>query len=89
MRLGDHETSVVARAGTRLTADDAREIAIDSVLRTTSDRPLRVRYQAAAQPGRSRVTDELVLNHLPGRRSWRAGETISEFEVTVSSHENP
>lgn len=87
VRLGDHETTVVSRAGTRLTADDAREIAIDSVLRITSDRPLRVRYQAATQPERSRVTDELVLNHLPGPRSWRAGETISEYEVTVSSRE--
>ncbi len=85
VRIGDQRTTVTSCAGTVLTGDDIREVDIDGVLHIRSERPLRVRYQAAAKPARSRVTDELTLNHLSGPRSWPAGETISEFEVQVTS----
>lgn len=56
---------------------------IDSALSVRADRGLQVRYVAASEPVRGRVTDELYLNDRAGERAWQAGQTISEFAVTV------
>jgi hypothetical protein len=54
-----------------------------SVLQIASPGFLGVRYRAATQPERSRVTDELYLNSVVGERQWKAGDTISDWQATV------
>lgn len=45
--------------------------------------PLRIRYNGAVEPSRSRATDLLSLNYLDREQSWRAGQTVSEYEAVV------
>ena len=56
---------------------------MDGVLVVESERPLRAAYLAAERAERGRVTDQLILNHLPGNRSWAAGETLSDYQAVV------
>lgn len=63
--------------------EDARRIVVDDVLEVQSEQPLRASYLAADRAERGRMTDQLVLNHLPGDRTWRAGETLSDYRVVV------
>ena len=80
----DGKTTVVpACSGKTLASDTARQVAVDSVLQIRSGAPLRVRYAAATRPERGRATDRLYLNYLPGPRTWKKGQAISEFEVVV------
>ncbi len=60
-----------------------RRIVVDDVIVVQSDRPLRASYLAADRAERGRVTDQLILNHLPGNRSWTTGETLSDYQVVV------
>lgn len=57
--------------------------AIEGALRVRGAQPLHVRYVGASKPSQSRVTDLLYLNYLGEEHRWRAGETISSYEVTV------
>ena len=77
------ERAVAAGSGDGFDAPGAREIDVDGVLHIVSEQPLSVRYRAAGEAHRGRCTDELHLNCLPGRRDWKAGQTISETAVVI------
>jgi len=81
--IDGREEDVPALSGKTLSAEGTRELAIDGVLRIRGARPLRVRYVGAAKPSRSRATDLLYVNYVDGERSWRTGETVSEYEAVV------
>ena len=83
VRLDGREEIVPALSGKTLGGDEVCEVDIDSALRIRSPRPLHVRYAGAKRPDRSRATDELYLNYLGGKRLWRAGQVISEYEATI------
>jgi len=83
--MGGQATVVPALSGKTLENEAATEIAIDGVLLIRSPQPLHVRYVGATQPERGRATDRLYLNYLSGPRTWRAGQEISQLEVTVTA----
>ncbi len=62
-----------------------RRLVVDDRLIISSEQPLRAAYLAALRAERGRLTDQLVLNHVAGNRNWRAGETISDYRVVISS----
>jgi hypothetical protein len=77
-------TKVVAStSGMTIDAAGSRQLDIDGVLRVASPQPLSVRYAAAGDYERARVTDRLYLNHVAGRRDWRAGDVISEYKAVI------
>ncbi len=80
-------TTVEALSGKVVEADGARRIVIDSAIDIRSERPLHARYVGASRPERSRASDVLSLNWLDGPRSWRKGQTISEYRVRVTCGE--
>jgi len=63
--------------------ETARRILVDEVLEVKSERPLRAAYVASDRAERGRVTDQLILNHWPGTRAWKAGETLSDFQAVI------
>ncbi len=63
--------------------DGVRRITVDNVLAIDSPAPLRAAYLAADKAERGRVTDRLVLNHLPGDRAWISGAAISSYQVVL------
>jgi hypothetical protein len=77
------DQDVPALSGKIVNAGATREIAIDGVLRVRGTHPLRIRYGGAVEPSRSRATDLLYLNYLDREQSWRAGQTVSEYEAVV------
>jgi hypothetical protein len=82
----DAESAEVASGcGRRWTWEAVRRIAVDEVLVIRSDAPLRAAYRAAEKAERGRVTDQLILNHREGEHPWTAGETLSDFRVTVQT----
>jgi hypothetical protein len=83
LRIGKDKYRMRSCAGTVLAAVDVHYLSVDSVLRIKARTPLQVRYKAATEYQRSRVTDELSLNCIAGNRSWKAGQTISQWEATV------
>jgi len=80
-------TTVEALSGKVVEADGERRIVIDSAIDIRSERPLHARYVGASRPERSRASDVLSLNWLDGPRSWRKGQTISEYRVRVTCGE--
>ena len=72
--IDGREEDVPALSGKTLGAEAVREIVVDGVLRIRGAQPLRIQYQGAEQPSRSRATDLLYLNsrgrpaELAGRR---------------------
>jgi len=86
--IDGREEDAPALSGKTLSAEGVREIAIDGVLRIRGARPLRIRYVGAVQPSRSRATDLLYLNYVDRERSWRAGQTVSEYEAVVCVESN-
>jgi len=83
VRIGNDKHVIPAMSGERIENDAATDIVIDDVLRIAGVKPLRVCYWAGTTPQRSRVTDTLFLNYLPGERAWKAGQVISEWEATL------
>jgi hypothetical protein len=83
IKIDSREQAVPALSGRSLAADNARVIEIDGAMRIAGTRPLRLGYLGARKPERSRATDERYLNYHPDERTWRAGQTISEYEATV------
>lgn len=83
IKIDGREEVIPALSGRSLAAAEARSIVIDGVLQIDGARPLRIAYLGAQRPERSRATDEFYLNDIRHQRAWRAGETISEYEVTV------
>jgi hypothetical protein len=81
--IDEREEDVPALSGKKLGAEAVREMVVDGVLRIRGARPLQIQYHGADQPSRSRATDRLYLNHVDGQRSWRTGETVSEYEAVV------
>jgi hypothetical protein len=81
----DGQTTVVpALSGKTIVHEVPRTIDVDGALVIQSEGPLSIRYAAASRYERARVTDELALNFLGGERTWKAGEQVSHFSVTMS-----
>jgi hypothetical protein len=76
-------TDIAANCGQQWSWENTRQISVDDALLITSTLPSRAGYQAATRAERGRVTDQLVLNHLPGERSWVTGGIISDYQVVV------
>jgi hypothetical protein len=83
IRFDGQTREIRSCSGEQLNGEGVREIEVDGVLHIRAGQPLQARYQAARGRERSRATDELSLNCIAGRRDWKAGETISEFQVVV------
>ncbi|MBI5094157.1 MAG: hypothetical protein HZB26_17160 [Candidatus Hydrogenedentes bacterium] len=73
---------VKSGAGTELTAE-AKKASIDDVVQFHAKKPLRLLYRGAKKAERARFTDELYLNYIGGKRTWKAGEEISTYEAVV------
>ncbi len=86
--LDGETTEVRAQSGAAVTGDGVKEASIDGRLNMQSSEPLAIRYAAARDYERSRVTDELSLNYLGGERSYRAGEEVSRYAVTLTHKPN-
>jgi hypothetical protein len=80
--LDDHPTPIPAHSGKTLDGT-ANNVTIDGVMKITSKTPLDIRYVAAEGPERGRATDRLFLNYIDEQKTWKAGETISRYEVTI------
>jgi len=76
-------TEVASGCGQEWSWEAVSRINVDEGLSIISTRPLRVHYQAAPRAERGRVTDQLILNHLPGDHSWEAGSVISNYRAVV------
>lgn len=81
--IDGRQEDIPALSGKIVSAEGVRELAIDGVLRVRGVQPLRIRYIGAKQPSRSRATDLLYLNYADGQRTWRAGETVSEYAAVL------
>ena len=82
LTLDDESTVIPAHSGKTL-AGEASRIAIDQTMTITSDAPLRVSYFASTGPERGRATDRLYLNYADGKKTWKAGETISRYGMAI------
>jgi hypothetical protein len=82
LTLDDQSTVIPAHSGKTLAAE-ANHIAIDDAMTITSDTPLRVRYVASQGPERGRATDRLYLNYADGVTTWKAGDTISRYDLAI------
>jgi hypothetical protein len=81
--LDGRSTEIPAESGKTLDAG-AHKVAIDNTLHiTTSRAPLAVHYAASTGAQRGRATDRLYLNYAETPSHWRAGETISQYGVTI------
>ncbi len=76
---------VVSGCGQAWSWEAVSRIMVDGALVITSARPLRAGYSAAARAERGRLTDQLVLNHLPGNRPWAAGSIVSDYQVVLTA----
>lgn len=83
LTVNGEQFEAAAQAGREWSWENVRRLNVDDGLHIAATNPLRVAYFAAREPERGRVTDRLVLNHLPGERNWSAGAVISEYEVTL------
>ena len=79
----DGESTVIPANSGKTLAGEATHIAIDDAMTITSDAPVRVRYVASKGPERGRATDRLYLNYADGKKTWKAGETISRYGVAI------
>jgi len=62
----------------------ARRILVDDALEIASAQPIGAAYFAAERAERGRLTDRLVLNYMPGERTWAAGASLSEYQVRIA-----
>jgi hypothetical protein len=69
--------------------EGAKQIAVDDVLKISAERPLAASYKSAREPERGRITDLLILNHLPGERHWQSGQAISTYEAVIRCEAAP
>ena len=79
----DDESTVIPAHSAKTLAGEAKQIVIDNAMTITSDEPLRFRYVASSGPERGRATDRLYLNYADQKKTWKAGETISRYGVTI------
>lgn len=79
---------IASGSGRRRHWEAVRRIAVDGVLVIESERPLQLSYAAANRAEDGRVTDQLILNHLPTGGTWTRGETLSDYRVTVRCAES-
>jgi len=82
LTLDDESTVIPAHSGKTL-AGEASRVVIDETMTITSDAPLRVRCFASTGPERGRATDRLYLNYADGKKTWKAGETISRYGMAI------
>lgn len=87
--INGQEQVVPALSGKRFGAQGVQQLSIDGVLCIRGTQPLRPQYVGARQPNRARATDLLYLNYVDRKQSWRAGETISEYEAVVHVEPDP
>jgi hypothetical protein len=59
------------------------EINIDGYVLIRSDKKMNVSYLSETRIYRSRLTDQLVLNHLEGERTWIKGQIISKTDYEI------
>lgn len=81
-------TDIAANCGRQWSWKGAGRISVDDALLITAARPLSAGYVAASRAERGRVTDQLVLNQLPGDRVWTTGDVISDYQVVVRGVES-
>jgi hypothetical protein len=80
----DKSMAVASGCGQAWSWEAVRRISVDDALLLVAARPLHAGYLAAARAERGRVTDQLLLNYLPGDRTWTAGSIISDYEVVLT-----
>lgn len=83
IKFDDREIEFAPLAGNEFGSDAVRRISACGRFEIASEKPLRVHYQGAKKIEDGRATDRLYLNFLAGQRSWKTGETISEYEATI------
>ncbi len=80
------QNRIMAHSGKSLESNEKR-IEIDQILSIQSESPLNAVYISSLKPTRARTTDYLYLNFIKNKQ-YRKGDTISEFEVTISIKSN-
>ena len=58
-----------------------RDMGSSDAFEIVSPQPLRAAYLAAEGAERGRATDRLILNYLPGNRTWVSGAVISDYQA--------
>ncbi len=81
--LDGRATEVAALSGRTISGRGSRSIEVDSAMMIESAQPLSAFYQAAAEPVRSRATDQLWLNYIGEPAEWQPGQVISDWEATI------
>jgi hypothetical protein len=87
--IDDQTLRVPSQSGRVIEQPAASRVEIDGRLVVASAEPLRMRYASARDYERSRVTDQLSLHYLGGRRAFRAGEEISRYAATLEHRAVP
>jgi hypothetical protein len=83
----DGRTHVLPAAGGSQFEAVAGRITIDGAMDVRIDPPTTIRYAGTSAPERGRVTDRLYLNYAGGERTWKTGQTISEYTAVVRRQE--
>ncbi len=81
--LGGESHVVRSGDGTQIEAT-VSSIDVDGVLHIQAPKPMRALYCGATKADRARFTDELYLNFIGGKRAWKAGEVVSEYDATCT-----
>jgi hypothetical protein len=87
LTLENEKTVIPAHSGKTIDGE-AKRIRIDDTMTITSKDPLRVHYNASRGSRRGRATDRLYLNYMDEKKSWKAGETISRYDLTIRIESN-
>jgi hypothetical protein len=82
LQIGQQQYMVKAGAGGVYSAE-ANTAGIDK-LNFTLDKLSFITYKTATRLDRSRFTDILVLNAIPGKHEWKEGEVVSQKKLVIN-----
>ncbi len=80
-------TEVASGCGQPWQWEAAGRIKVDDAFEIVCPQPLRAAYLAAEGAERGRATDRLILNYLPGNRTWVTGAVISDYQAVIRCRE--
>ncbi len=84
LSLNEEKWQIKAHCGEEIDREGTRQVLVDNALKIEISPDRRVVYRAATRPERGRATDRLYLNAIPGRRAFRAGESIADWSAVIA-----
>jgi hypothetical protein len=79
---GDQSYNFLSGGG-KIVSLESRKIQIDESVLFRSKKAMHSIYESASEYERSRITDNLILNHLTGIRAWKKGQVISQIDYEI------